>query len=137
MSEHKQCARCQQVKLLAEFNQCKSRRDGLQPKCRACQGEHYQETKAHRLAHRQRYYRANLEEQRAASRAYYYAHKEQALATRRAWRDRNREHVRARRRANYTKRRIQQLAHKLQEQEQVSAAVRTQAGLRDYRRATN
>jgi exonuclease VII large subunit len=56
----KKCGKCKEVKELIEFNKCKSHKDGLQPKCKACVKQYFKE-----------YYQENAEERRQYNKQYY------------------------------------------------------------------
>lgn len=118
----KTCGKCREAKPLNQFSVDKSRRDGLQPKCKACNRAYhyanrdrilerqrvYEKTHPHRVKEkRRRVYAANAEKRKAEANAWYYANRDKALQQQKAWRDANaqkkREADRAYRQANQDK----------------------------------
>ncbi len=90
----KRCSKCGELKERAWFN--RRGRDGLQPKCRACQREHYGENKATVLARQREYYIENRDERIAYQCEYREANHDVIRARRRKHRDANLAALRAR-----------------------------------------
>jgi hypothetical protein len=79
----KRCAKCREEKLLSEFGRDASRKDGLNPWCRACKS----------AAHT-RYYQENREARAAWHRTHYQENRDAIRAQQRAARDADPEKVR-------------------------------------------
>jgi len=88
----KACKKCGEVKEAARFSKSKSRRDGLQPKCKACVKSHHDANKAE-IAAKKAVYRAAHKEDIAAYRA---ANKAEIAAQQAAYVKANPEKYRAR-----------------------------------------
>ena len=69
----KACKKCGETKALSEFNAYKRNKDGLQPKCRACE-----------KAYKKKYNEANRERIAAQKKTYYYNNKEKFVGCRAA-----------------------------------------------------
>jgi hypothetical protein len=95
----KRCGKCKEVKGREGFNKCRSRKDGLQHWCKACDKAHYN-TNRDRVAERRAVFRsANREKVSASRKAYYEANREKVSASRKAYYEANRETVSAARKA--------------------------------------
>lgn len=72
--EGKTCNRCGEVKALPDFNRDRrNKADGRQGRCRQCEREVREETRAHRLRVKNLHYRENRESIRESQRRYYVA----------------------------------------------------------------
>lgn len=76
----KTCNKCKTEKPLAEFSKDKSRKDGLQSKCRGCNREYHRE-----------WYQDNRERRREYHREYHRVNRERKLGYIREWKQDNRE----------------------------------------------
>lgn len=80
----KKCCGCDQVKLIEDFARCKSRKDGRNPQCKACQAEYDRQYREANQEKRLEYYRQYYESNREGRRKYY-----------RQWQQENPDKVRA------------------------------------------
>ena len=81
----KTCSKCGETKDVSEFSKDRSRRDGLQNRCKACMLA-YREANKERVAEKNRaYYEANKERLVERQRAYYEANKEGVIERQRAY----------------------------------------------------
>jgi 5-methylcytosine-specific restriction endonuclease McrA len=111
----KTCTKCNQAKRLEDFNKrAATKKDGLQPTCKACESERrriYREQKREQVAaYQSEWYAANRErvaayrkENRAkireTERAYYEKNRDRLRAQYKRWYQENREDIRAKARA--------------------------------------
>jgi len=96
----KQCIDCEEVKPSTEFYRKTANKDGLQGRCKACDGA-YPRNPEKRRASTRKWCLANPERRRAYDREWYAANTERARATDREWRFANPEKVRASSRKYY------------------------------------
>lgn len=82
--EEKRCWRCKETKHVSEFNRCRSRKDGLQAKCRNCRREYYQQNRERVSAQSEVYRKKNRDRILACNRDYFYKNRERLLAQMRA-----------------------------------------------------
>ena len=75
----KRCCKCGETKELEQFNKNRSRKDGLQPECKACNAAHRAANREH-IAAQQAAWRAENREQIAAQQATYRAKTRQQKA---------------------------------------------------------
>lgn len=109
MSETKLCRSCGETKAVTEFQKATRRKDGLQPYCRACHAQRYQENRERLLQAARKRYRANPqphkdrakdwahanpERRREIIASYSRRHVEQLTAKGREWREKHPEMVR-------------------------------------------
>lgn len=102
----KRCSDCDQVKPLEDFARHKSRKDGRQHQCKACEAEYYQANRERRreyfrqyreanrerkLEYERQYREANREKYREYFRQYYEANRERKQEYFRQWYEANRE----------------------------------------------
>jgi 5-methylcytosine-specific restriction endonuclease McrA len=100
----KTCSKCGQSKTESEFHKDKKRRDGLDPRCKAChkayhaahseqctaiskawKAAHPEQFKAYHRAYHRAYQAAHLEERKARAKARYAVHPEGRKARVKAW----------------------------------------------------
>ena len=95
LTRTKWCAGCMAAKPCSEFRARKGVADGLQPRCKSCQGEYqrryYQANREKRKRQAAEWYAANAERRREQNRAWYAANKARSYANSRAWIEANRE----------------------------------------------
>jgi hypothetical protein len=94
----KTCSKCGVEKDVGEFGKNKSRKDGLQERCKSCRKEHYEANHEEILAKVKRHYQANREERLAYANDYHKANRDEILAKRRRYWEANREELNAKRR---------------------------------------
>jgi len=87
----KECKICKITKALSDFNKDKSKKDGRQIKCRACERA-YRDANREKIAARYKAYRAaNRERKAATNKAWAEANRERVAATQKAYREANPE----------------------------------------------
>ena len=87
----KRCPGCGEVKAVEAFSRCKSSKDGLYYRCKAC-NRRYREANREAVAERQRrYYEENRETLQEYSRRYHEENREAELERLRRYREANRE----------------------------------------------
>jgi hypothetical protein len=79
----KTCSKCGVEKDVGEFGKNKSRKDGLQERCKSCRKEHYEANHEEILAKNKEHYEANREEKLAKQKEYYEANREEILSNQR------------------------------------------------------
>lgn len=96
----KTCITCKQSLPLSDFQADRSRKDGLNPRCRPCYkiqaAESYRRNRAKVLARVSEYQKANPEKVNAINRRWYQNHRDEELASQAVYREQNRDLVRAR-----------------------------------------
>ena len=97
----KRCYRCKETKLVSEFGNNRSKKDGLCDECKSCRSEYkrryYKANKEKLNEKSSRYREANKEKIAAKSRKYYEANKEKILENDRKYREANKERIAERR----------------------------------------
>jgi len=89
----KRCNRCETTKTVDQFYRDRSRKDGLQVKCKAC-GKAYHEANREEIRAKKKAYReANREKILAQKKAYHEANREKILAKKKTYREANREKI--------------------------------------------
>jgi len=76
MNTSKTCCRCKQVLPLAAFSHDKSRRDGLQNQCKACDKAWYQENKDAERERKKKWHLEHPRDRKEAKKEWYQANKE-------------------------------------------------------------
>jgi len=108
----KRCGKCKQHKNESEFGKDKSRKDGLQRRCKACwkayneankeKKKAYNEANKEKIKATEKAYReANKEKIKARQKAHREANKEKIAAQQKAYREANKEKIKARGKARY------------------------------------
>lgn len=93
MIQTKHCPTCNQSKELTEFSKAKSKKDGLQYRCKACEKQ-YNQTNAEVIAARKKQWNeANKEHNAARDKQYKQANKEHIAATNKQYYLDNTEHI--------------------------------------------
>jgi 5-methylcytosine-specific restriction endonuclease McrA len=93
--ETKTCTKCNETKPVAEFSKRRTRKDGLQPRCKVCRKAHYEVNKDKVIARSKAYYEANKDKEMASRKAYHEANREKLLARMRAWQKANPDKINA------------------------------------------
>ena len=84
----KQCTKCKQLKEVTEFGKQNRNKNGLQPKCKACDKQYRQENSARILEYKKQYYLDNLEKIKQ-----YRDNNAEAVSERqKQWREKNAEY---------------------------------------------
>lgn len=96
----KRCTGCGEVKGVESFSRDRSRKDGLQPRCKTCKRRHYEENREAVLERQHRYREKNHEAVLGRQRRYYEENREAALEYHRRYREENREAILERKRRN-------------------------------------
>lgn len=94
----KRCYKCDETKPLDDFNKARSRRDGRQDQCRACERAYRTANKEAILVRKAAYYEQHKEAVRARHVVYREQNKAAIRAYRTAYREENKEAIRARER---------------------------------------
>lgn len=87
----KRCPGCGEVKGAESFSRCKSNKDGLQSRCKACKRRHREENRNAIAEYHRRYYEENREEIAEHRRHYHKGNREVILERQRRHYDENRE----------------------------------------------
>ena len=90
-STNKTCTKCKQEQTVAAFSKDKGRKDALQPQCKKCRAEWYQDNKEKRVAQQKAWCKANKEKIAADGKVWREANKEKCAANGKAWREANPE----------------------------------------------
>ena len=129
----KRCPGCGEVKAVEAFSRCKSSKDGLYYRCKAC-NRRYREANREAIAEYQRRYREENREAIAESdRRYYEENREAKREYNRRYREANREAVAERQRRYYEENRetLQEYSRRYREENREAVLER----LRRYREA--
>ena len=106
----KTCSKCGVEKDVGEFGKNKSRKDGLQERCKSCRKEHYEANHEEILAKNKEHYEANREEKLAKNKEHYEANREEILAKQKEHYEANREEIRTKKKEHYEANREEILA---------------------------
>ena len=99
----KRCSKCGIEKAASEFNKDKSNKDGLQPRCKACE-KLYKEANKERYREQSKLYReANKEQIRERKKLHYEANKEKILERQKLYKEANKEKISAYHKLYYAK----------------------------------
>ena len=90
----KKCTGCGDVKDYAEFSRDKTKKDGLQCRCKSCNRRYREEHRERLRECNRRYYRENREALRECSRRYNEENREAVLERNRRYREEHRERLR-------------------------------------------
>ena len=90
----KRCSGCGEVKGVESFSRDRSRKDGLQPRCKACVRRYYEENREAILESNRRYREENREAERERNRRYREENREAIRDHFRRYREENREAIR-------------------------------------------
>ena len=74
---NKKCSVCKEIKDISEFNQDKTRKNGLNYKCKSCRKEYRQKNQKHIKEHDTQYYQKNKEKIKKQTQKYRINHKQQ------------------------------------------------------------
>ena len=91
----KTCKKCKVQKDPSEFSNDRAKKDGLQPKCKACNAEYCKANRESILAQKAEYRKANRESILAKQAEYYQENRESLAAKQAEWRQENRESIAA------------------------------------------
>ena len=89
----KRCPGCGDVKGMESFSRCKSKKDGLQSRCKTCDRRRYEENREAVLERHRRYREENREAIAGRNRRYYEANREAELERHRRYSEANREAI--------------------------------------------
>lgn len=101
--ETKRCSKCKELKPRSEFNRNRSKKDGLQDRCRPCHRADDAASSAKHPETRRKWYEANREHVLAKTREWQKANPERRKETLAAWLERTKDHRRIKQRENYRK----------------------------------
>ena len=87
----KRCCTCGEVKGVEAFSRNRSKKDGLQPRCKACERRYHEENRETVLERQRRYHEENREAIAERDRRYYEENREAILERKRRYREENRE----------------------------------------------
>ena len=87
----KRCTGCGEVKAVGAFSRDRSKKDGLKPRCKACNRRYYEENREADIERSRRYYEENREALAERNRRYYEENREAALERTRRYREEYRE----------------------------------------------
>jgi len=91
----KKCSKCRNLLKRSAFNKDKSRKDGLQNKCKQCQGHYYLKGRDRYLQVHTLYRETHREHRRRYQRKYDVIHREEKRARDQKWQRQNPERCRA------------------------------------------
>lgn len=97
----KRCPGCGEVKAVEAFSRNRSKKDGLQYRCKACFRRYHEENREAILEHKRRYYEVNREAITEHKRRYYEDNREAVLESKRRYHEENREAILERQRRYY------------------------------------
>ena len=89
----KRCPGCGEVKAVESFSRDKSKKDGLQCRCKACNGRYHAENREAKRDYHRRYREENREARRDYSRRYHEENREALQEYSRRYHEENREAI--------------------------------------------
>lgn len=89
----KKCSKCGEVKSLEEFNKNKSKKDGLDSKCRACKKQYYQANREKALERQKQYRESNRKKIAESDKRYRKANREKIAEQKKQYYEANHEKV--------------------------------------------
>ena len=89
----KRCSKCGEMKGVEAFSRNKSKKDGLQSRCKTCVRRHYEENREARREYLRRYREGNREAILERQRRHYEENREAVLESQRRYYEENREAI--------------------------------------------
>tara|TARA_R110000796_G_scaffold107281_1_gene218007 strand:+ start:244 stop:1032 length:789 start_codon:yes stop_codon:yes gene_type:complete len=89
----KECTKCGETKDVSEYGKSKKRSDGLDPSCKDCRKQYYQDNREEILAKRKQYYPKIREDKLSYNKQYYQDNREEIKKQKREYYQDNKEWI--------------------------------------------
>jgi len=118
----KECTKCKVTKPAEAFHRDKSKKYGLETKCKACRKAYYEANKKKISAQQKAFREANKEKMKARGKAWREANREKVRAGQKAYYEANKEKIKAYYEANKEKKKASDKAYREANKEKIKAS---------------